>query len=53
MEISDGTDSHRRESAVWFCDPWPPALGLLGLTGYFHHFEVQLASSGQRRSSAW
>jgi hypothetical protein len=29
---------------VWFCDPWHPAFGLLGLTGFFDQFEVTVAA---------
>lgn len=29
---------------VWFCEPWIPSFGLLGLTGFFDHFEVTIAS---------
>jgi hypothetical protein len=48
LEISDGTDSHRWESTVWFCDPWIPSFGLLGLTGFFDQFEVLLAAYEER-----
>lgn len=29
---------------AWFCDPWTPAFGLLGLTGFFDQFRVTLAA---------
>jgi hypothetical protein len=29
---------------VWFCEPWRPAFGLLGLTGFFDHFVVAIAA---------
>jgi hypothetical protein len=44
LEVSDGTDSHSWEAPVWFCDPWIPAFGLLGLTGFFDEFEVTIAA---------
>jgi hypothetical protein len=44
LEISDGESSHRWEAPVWFCAPWRPAFGLLGLTGFFDHFVVTLAA---------
>jgi hypothetical protein len=33
---------------VWFCEPWTPACGLLGLTGVFDHFVVTMSSSEER-----
>jgi hypothetical protein len=33
---------------VGFCEPWTPAFGLLGLTGFFDHFEVTIASYEER-----
>lgn len=42
--VTDGTDSHEWSAPVWFCEPWTPAFGLLGLTGFFDHFEVTIAS---------
>lgn len=42
--VTDGNDSHEWTAPVWFCDPWTPAFGLLGLTGFFDHFEVTIAS---------
>jgi hypothetical protein len=33
---------------VWFCEPWTAAFGLLGLTGFFDHFEVVIASYEER-----
>jgi hypothetical protein len=44
LEVSDGHSSHRWEAPVWFCEPWRPAFGLLGLTGFFDHFRVTLAA---------
>ena len=44
MEISDGSDGHRWEATAWFCEPWIPAFGLLGLSGFFDHFEVLIDS---------
>ena len=33
---------------MWFWDPWTPAFGLLGLTGFFDHFEVKIAADQER-----
>jgi hypothetical protein len=44
LEIADRTTSHRWEAPVWFCTPWRPAFGLLGLTGFFDHFVVTVAA---------
>jgi hypothetical protein len=35
MEVSDGSESHRWEAAVWFAIPGRPAFGLLGLARFF------------------
>lgn len=42
--VKDARDSYGWNAPVWFCDPWVPAFGLLGLTGFFDHFEVTIAS---------
>jgi hypothetical protein len=44
LEVSDGHTSHQWTAPVWFCEPWRPAFGLLGLTGFFDHFEVTVAA---------
>jgi hypothetical protein len=44
LEVGDGTESYRWEAPVWFCEPWTPAFGLLGLTGFFDQFIVTVAS---------
>jgi len=44
LEVSDGEENHQWAAPVWFCDPWRPAFGLLGLTGFFDHFHVTLAA---------
>jgi hypothetical protein len=48
LQISDGNASHEWTAPVWFCEPWTPAFGLLGLTGFFDHFEVTIASYEER-----
>ena len=48
LEVGDGTESHRWEAPVWFCEEWKPAFGLLGLTGFFDQFVVTLASYEER-----
>lgn len=42
--VEDGFESYAWTAPVWFCDPWVPSFGLLGLTGFFDHFEVTIAS---------
>ena len=44
LAISDGQSAHQWQAPVWFCEPWRPSFGLLGLTGFFDHFEVTLAA---------
>lgn len=44
LRISDGTHGYEWDAPVWFCDPWIPAFGLLGLTGFFDHFEVTITA---------
>lgn len=46
--VQDHEDSYTWSPPVWFCDPWAPAFGLLGLTGFFDHFEVTIASYEER-----
>lgn len=48
LRIADEHDAYSWEAAVWFCDPWTPAFGLLGLTGFFDHFEVTIAAYEER-----
>lgn len=44
LEVSDEQSSYQWTAPVWFCEPWRPAFGLLGLTGFFDHFEVTVAA---------
>jgi hypothetical protein len=44
LEVASGGSSHRWAAPVSFCEPWHPAFGLLGLTGFFDHFEVTVAA---------
>jgi hypothetical protein len=44
LEVSDGSSSHQWIAPVWFCEPWRPAFGLLGLSGFFEQFEVTVAA---------
>ena len=48
LSVRDADDSHEWSAPVWFCEPWTPAFGLLGLTGFFDHFEVTIASYEER-----
>lgn len=44
MRVADADEGYEWTAAVWFCEPWTPAFGLLGLTGFFDHFEVTIAA---------
>lgn len=44
LSITDGADAHEWSAPVWFCEPWTPAFGLLGLTGFFDQFVVTIAA---------
>ncbi len=46
--LADEDESYEWGAPVWFCEPWRPAFGLLGLTGFFDHFEVTIASYEER-----
>ena len=42
--VEDEATTYGWTAPVWFCEPWIPSFGLLGLTGFFDHFEVTIAS---------
>ena len=42
--VEDESTNYGWTAPVWFCEPWIPSFGLLGLTGFFDHFEVTIAS---------
>jgi hypothetical protein len=44
LEVGDGSETYSWDAPVWFCDPWRPAFGLLGLTGFFDRFLVTFAA---------
>jgi hypothetical protein len=44
LEVDDGSQPYAWSAPVWFCEPWAPSFGLLGLTGFFDHFTVTIAS---------
>jgi hypothetical protein len=48
LRVADDADSHSWHAPAWFCEPWAPAFGLLGLTGFFDQFEVTIASYEER-----
>jgi hypothetical protein len=48
LEIGDGSESHRWDAPVWFCEDWTPSFGLLGLTGFFDHFDVIISAYDER-----
>lgn len=44
LAIEDESGTYGWSAPVWFCDPWIPSFGLLGLTGFFDQFEVTIAA---------
>jgi hypothetical protein len=44
LQVTSDTDTHQWSAPVWFCEPWTPAFGLLGLTGFFDQFHVTIAA---------
>ncbi|MCP9489879.1 MAG: retropepsin-like domain-containing protein [Solirubrobacteraceae bacterium MAG38_C4-C5] len=48
LRVADDEGTYAWTAPVWFCDPWTPAFGLLGLTGFFDHFEVTISSYRER-----
>jgi hypothetical protein len=44
LYINDGEESYEWTASAWFCEPWTPAFGLLGLTGFFDRFVVTIAA---------
>ena len=48
LRVADADDAYEWTAPVWFCEPWTAAFGLLGLTGFFDHFEVTTASYEER-----
>lgn len=48
LGIGDGSSEYEWQAPAWFCDPWPASFGLLGLTGFFDHFEVLIAAYQER-----
>jgi hypothetical protein len=48
LRVADERDAHEWLAPVWFCEPWTPGFGLLGLTGFFDQFEVTIAAYEER-----
>jgi hypothetical protein len=48
LRVADEHDAHEWLAPVWFCEPWAPGFGLLGLTGFFDQFEVTIAAYEER-----
>jgi hypothetical protein len=44
LQVTSQQDTHQWSAPVWFCEPWIPAFGLLGLTGFFDQFEITIAA---------
>ncbi len=42
--LDDGEESYEWTAPAWFCQPWTPAFGLLGLTGFFDRFVVTISA---------
>ena len=47
-EVGLRVEAYEWSAPVWFCDPWLPSFGLLGLTGFFDQFEVTISAYEQR-----
>jgi hypothetical protein len=43
-EVGLRVETYEWSAPVWFCDPWLPSFGLLGLTGFFDQFEVTISA---------
>ena len=44
LMVADANSEHSWTAPVWFYEPWTPAFGLLGLTGFFDQFQVTITS---------
>ena len=44
LQVSGEADTYQWSAPAWFCEPWTPAFGLLGLTGFFDQFAVTIAA---------
>jgi hypothetical protein len=44
LRVTGDGDTHEWTAPVWFCEPWVPSFGLLGLIGFFDQFEVTIAA---------
>lgn len=44
LQVTSEQDTYQWSAPVWFCKPWIPAFGLLGLAGFFDQFEVTIAA---------
>jgi hypothetical protein len=44
LQVTSEQDTYQWSAPAWFCKPWIPAFGLLGLTGFFDQFEVTIAA---------
>ena len=44
LQVTRENDTNERSPPVRFGDPWTPAFGLLGLTGFFDHFQITIAA---------
>jgi hypothetical protein len=47
-EVGLRVEAYEWSAPVWFCDPWLPSFGLLGLTGFFDQFEVAISAYEER-----
>jgi hypothetical protein len=44
LRIGDEKESYEWTATAAFCEPWTPAFGLLGLTGFFDRFIVTISA---------
>lgn len=48
LRVAAADDAYEWNAPVWFCEPWTPGFGLLGLTGFFDQLEVTITSHEER-----
>ncbi len=44
LRVTDDKETYEWSAPAWFCEPWKPSFGLLGLTGFFDQFDVTIAA---------
>lgn len=44
LTLKSQDEEYAWDAPVWFCEPWPFSFQLVGLEGFFHHFDVHLSA---------